>query len=82
MEEKGRLIVTFLVISVVIGIAAYFLLGYLFSMFFGGYPGVAEGQASDPAMSVGIASAAFTIMFLMYPVIKFGDRSSTGDDYR
>ena len=82
MEEKGRLIVTFLVISIVIGVAAYFLLGYLFSIFFGGYPGVAEGQASDPAISTGIAAGAFSIMFLMYPVVKYGDRSSTGDDYR
>lgn len=82
MEEKGRLIVTFLIVSVVIGIIAFYLLGYLFSIFFTGFPGVAEGQASDPAMSVGIASAAFSILFLMYPVFKNGDRSSTGDDYR
>lgn len=82
MEEKGRLIVTFLIISVIIGVIAFFLLGYFFSIFFTGYPGVAEGQASDPAMSVGIASAAFSIMFLMYPVLKNGDRSSSGDDYR
>lgn len=82
MEEKGRLIVTFLVISIAIGIVAYFLLAYLFSIFFSGYPGVAEGQASDPALSAGIASGAFSIMFLMYPVFKFGDRGHEGDDYR
>ncbi len=82
MEEKGRLIVSFLVISVVIGFAAYFLIGYLSTMFFYGYPGVAEAQASDPAMSVGIAATAFTTLFLMYPVIKYGDRSATGDDFR
>lgn len=82
MEEKGRLIVAFLVVSVVIGVVAYFLLGYLFSIFFSGFPGVAEGQASDPTLSAGIASGAFAIMFLMYPVMKYGDRSATGDDYR
>ncbi len=82
MEKKGRLIVTFLVISVVIGVIAYFILQYLFSMFFFGYPGIAEGQASDPALSTGIASGAFAIMFLMYPVYKYGDRASTGDDFR
>lgn len=82
MEEKGRLIVTFLVISVVIGVAAYFLLGYLFSIFFSGFPGVAEGKASDPTLSAGIASGAFSIMFLMYPVFKLGDRAPTGDDFK
>lgn len=82
MEEKGRLIVTFLIVSVVIGVITFFLLGYLFSIFFTGYPGVAEGQASDPAMSVGIASAAFSILFLMYPVVKKGDRDTIGEDFR
>lgn len=82
MEEKGRLIVTFLVISVVIGVIAYFILQYLFSLFFSGNPGIQEGIASDPALSAGIASGAFAIMFLLYPVYKYGDRTSTGDDFR
>lgn len=82
MEEKGRLIVAFLAISVVIGVAAYFLIAYLSTLFFYGYPGTAEAMAGDPAMSVGIAAAAFTTMFLMYPVMKYGDRSATGDDFR
>ncbi len=82
MEEKGRLIVAFLVISIVIGIAVYFLFGYLATLFFYGYPGVAEAKASDPTITVGIASAVFTTLFLMYPVMKYGDRSGSGDDYR
>lgn len=82
MEEKGRLIVAFLLISVVIGIAVYFLIGYLSTLFFYGYPGIAEAQAGDPAMSVGIAAAAFTTMFLMYPVMKYGDKNAVGDDFR
>lgn len=82
MEEKGRLIVAFLVISVIIGIAVYFLIGYLATLFFYGYPGVAEARASDPTITVGIASAIFTTLFLMYPVWKYGDKNATGDDYR
>ncbi|MCL4335829.1 MAG: hypothetical protein M1393_00315 [Candidatus Thermoplasmatota archaeon] len=82
MDEKGRLIVTFLVVSIFIGIASYFILGYFFSTMFAGYPGIAASYDANDVMSAGIAAAAFSIMFLMYPVIKYGDNSIEGDDFR
>ena len=83
MDEKGRLVVTFLAIGVIIGIAAYFLLGYLLSAYlYTGYPGLGSVPGISYTLAIGIAAAVFTIMLLMYPVYKYGDRSSEGDDFR
>ena len=83
MDEKGRLIVTFLVIGVIVGFAAYYLLSYLLSTYlYTGYPAIGAVSEISYILGVGIASAAFSIILLMYPVYKYGDRRSDGDDYR
>ncbi len=83
MNEKGRLIVTFLIIGIIVGFAAFYLLSFLLSTYlYTGYPAIGAVSEISYILGVGIAAAVFSIMLLMYPVYKYGDRTSEGDDYR
>ncbi len=82
MQSGEKLITSFIVVSIIIGVVAYFILGYLFSIHFVGNPGIPASEEAQPIMATGIAAIAFTIMFMMYPVVKFGVRNDEGDDFR
>ncbi len=82
MQNIEKLITSFLIMSIVIGIVAYFILGFLFSLHFIGVPGVPASQEAQPIIATGIAAMAFTILFMMYPVVKFGVKNDEGDDFR
>lgn len=82
MDEKVFVILIFFIVSVVIGVISDFLLGYAFSQFFGGDPGSQTAAIAAPYMATGIASGAFTILLLVYPVVKKADRSHNWEDFR
>lgn len=83
MNEKGRLIVTFLIVGVAIGVIVYYLFSYLLSTYiYIGYPGDAAVPEISYILATGFAAGSFSILLLMYPVYKYGDRSLEGDDFR
>lgn len=82
MQEKVKIIAIFFTVSVIIGIISNFILSFAFSSFFAGDPGQQTEVVAAPFMATGIASGAFTILLLFYPVVKFGDRTHTWEDYK
>ena len=82
MDEKVSRILIFFIVSVVIGIISDLILAYAFTSFFGGNPGSQTATIAAPYMATGIASGAFTILLLLYPVFKKADRSHDWEDFR
>lgn len=83
MNEKGRMVVTFLITGVAVGVIVYFLFSYLLATYvYTGYPGLGAVPEISYIMATGFASGAFSILLLMYPIYKFGDRSMEGEDFR
>lgn len=82
MEDSTKLISSMLLISIIIGIAAFFLLGFLLGHFYLANPGISNINQIDYIVSSGIAAAAFSIILLMYPVYKRGISNGDWEDYR
>ncbi len=81
MNHGQQVVLLLFVVSVIIGVISGLIIYHLYSNFYGGNPGLSELDYTSSFLATGIASAAFTIMLVFYPVIKKGV-SSGGDDFK
>ncbi|MCL4341143.1 MAG: hypothetical protein M1431_03495 [Candidatus Thermoplasmatota archaeon] len=82
MDNSAKLVATMLLVSIVIGIAAFFILGFLLGHFYVANPGISNINQIDYVVSSGIAASAFSIILLFYPVYKKGISNGDWEDYR
>ena len=82
MTQQREIVLYFLVLSIIIGVISYFILGYEFTNYFAAQEAVNAAYANAAFVSMGIASAIFCSAILFYPVYKFKDRNYEGEDYR
>ena len=82
MEDSTKLIASILIISIIIGIVAFFLLKFLLSTFYVAQPGISNLIEIDYVLSSGIAASAFSIIILFYPVYKKGVSNGDWEDFR
>ena len=82
MDNSTKLVASMLLVSVVIGIAAFFILGFLMGRFYVANPGISNINQIDYIVSSGIAASAFSIVLLLYPVYKRGISNGDWEDYR
>lgn len=87
MNHGQKVVTSIFIAAVIIGVVSGLIIYHLYLGFFGGNPGLAELSFIAPFLATGIASAAFTIMLLLYPVIKKGEKSSSyaaegGEDFK
>ncbi len=82
MDDSKKLIASILIVSIIIGLAAFFLLKFLLSTFYVANPGLSNLLQIDYVVSAGIAASAFSIIILFYPVYKHGISNGDWEDYR
>jgi uncharacterized membrane protein YqiK len=82
MTTGERLILQFFIIGVIAAIVSGELLFIWMQTFYGGNPGLQASYVNAPTMGTGIGAGLFSILLLVYPVIKKKDKSYEWDDYK
>ncbi|MGC8506041.1 MAG: hypothetical protein ACP5NK_04970 [Thermoplasmata archaeon] len=82
MTHNQNLVVGFFIGAVIIGVIFYFILMYHFSLFFGSNIGSDSAPIISAYMATGIASGAFTISLVVYPIFKKTDKTYNWEDFK
>ncbi|MFG1519853.1 MAG: hypothetical protein AAE977_05200 [Thermoplasmataceae archaeon] len=82
MTHNQNLVIGFFIAAVIIGVIFDFILLYHFSLFFGSNIGSDAAPFISAFMATGIASGAFTISLVLYPVFRKEDKTYKWEDFR